>query len=221
MRVTDQMTNRIAEKSGLPIYANRASDASDNTLLSALDNRKRENTSYAEQIKSQRKKSDYQALYQSADSLKEASDAFVTGEDGQNLYEKAAAAGDWSKMTDAFAKLTERYNDTISKLNKSATGINDLYFSEMKNAAAEQKDTFAEIGAYFDKNGKMSVDMDKLKTADITKMRDVIEPFAMKLSYLSERISSQTHAQMDSISNHYDASGSLFSGYESRYDFWG
>ena len=221
MRITDQMTNRMAEKSGLPIYANRSADSSDNTLLSALNKKKQGSSQISDQYKSQKRKSNFQSLYKSADGLGTLADALATSDNDDKLYGKAAQSGDVSELAGGIERFADSYNNTLSELKDCNSTLNDFYSAEMKKAAEEQRKDFQELGISFDKTGKMSVDLEKLKAVNIEELRKVMEPFAEKVSYLSERISSQAHAEIDSISSRYDATGNLFSSYGNAYDFLG
>ena len=216
MRVTDQMMNRMAEKSGLPIHSNRGMGSSDNSLLSALN--KKSSASAYDRMKM---KSNYRTLTKDANSLHDAASLFTTEEGKESIYTKSEASQDMSEIVSGTQKLADGYNKMISGLKESSSGLNDLYLAELKKAADEQDEYLTEIGIARDKSGKMSVDVEKLKAANLETLQRAMEPFADKVSFLSERISANAKAEGSNISNHYDQSGNLYSGAGSTYDFWG
>lgn len=215
MRVTDQITNRMAEKSGLPIYANRGGNKNDNSLLSAL-NKKTSSSAY-NKVKS---RNEYQSMTKSANGLKDTADSFVSEEGKENIYDKVMTTGDMSEIVSEANKFIEGYNNVLSGLKGSASSLNELYFSEMKNVVNEREEYLSQIGISRDKNGKLSVDTEKLKAVNNETLRRAMEPFAEKVSFLAERISSNAKAESSSISSYYDRSGSLYTGFGSSYDYW-
>ena len=215
MRVTDQMINRMAEKSGLPIHSNRGMWSSDNSLISAL-NKKSSTTAY-DRMKT---KSSYQVLTKDANSLHDAANLFTTEEGKDSIYSKALESQEMSDIVSGTQKLVDGYNKIISGLRESPSGLNDLYLRELQKAADEQDEYLSEIGITRDKSGKMSVDAQKLKEANLEILQHAVEPFADKVSFLSERIATNAKAETSSISSHYDQSGNLYSGSGSMYDFW-
>ena len=91
----------------------------------------------------------------------------------------------------------------------------------MKKAANDQAETFEKVGITVGKDGKLAFEETKIKTENIETLREAMEPFANKLSILSERISRQSQAQAESISTRYDAYGNVYATGNSKYDFWG
>ena len=66
-----------------------------------------------------------------------------------------------------------------------------------------------------------AVDTDRLKKADIDEFRETMDVFAHKANFIASRVSDNTSAQADSISDRYDAYGNIFSQGASRYDYFG
>ncbi len=215
VRVTDQMINRMAEKSGLPIHSNKGMNSSDNSLLSAL-NKKSSTTAY-DKMKT---KSNFQTLTKDANSLHDTANLFTTEEGKDSIYSKAAESQDMSEIVSGAQKIADGYNKILSGLKESSSVLNDLYLTELQKVADEQDQYLIEVGITRDKAGKMSVDAEKLKVANLETLQRAMEPFADKVSFLSERIAANAKAESSSISSHYDQSGNLYSGSGSTYDFW-
>ena len=219
MRVTDHMTNQMAKQSGLPIYPNRDLTKKGNELLNALD---KNSTGISERIEDRRNRSNYLEIVNVSDKLGEAAKKWFSSEnESDNIYQRAIESSDVSEIVTALRGITGSYNETIAAMKESADGLNELYLSEMKKAAKDQAETFEKVGITVGKDGKLAFEETKIKTENIETLREAMEPFANKLSILSERISRQSQAQAESISTRYDAYGNVYATGNSKYDFWG
>ena len=219
MRVTDHMTNQMAKQSGLPIYPNRDLTKKGNELLNALD---KNSTGISERIKDRRNRSNYLEIVNVSDKLGEAAKKWFSSEnESDNIYQRAIELSDVSEIVTALRGITGSYNETIAAMKESADGLNELYLSEMKKAAKDQAETFEKVGITVGKDGKLALEETKIKTENIETLREAMEPFANKLSILSERISKASQAQEESISSRYDAFGNMYLAGGSKYDFWG
>lgn len=219
MRVTDHMTNQMAKQSGFPIYPNRDLTKKGNELLNALD---KNSTGISERIEDRRNRSNYLEIVNVSDKLGEAAKKWFSSEnESDNIYQRAIESSDVSEIVTALRGITDSYNETIAAMKESADGLNELYLSEMKKAAKDQAETFEKVGITVGKDGKLAFEETKIKTENIETLREAMEPFANKLSILSERISRQSQAQEESISSRYDAFGNMYLAGGSKYDFWG
>ncbi len=219
MRVTDHMTNQMAKQSGLPIYPNRDLTKKGNELLNALD---KNSTGISERIEDRRNRSNYLEIVNVSDKLGEDAKKWFSSEnESDNIYQRAIESSDVSEIVTALRGITGSYNETIAAMKESADGLNELYLSEMKKAAKDQAETFEKVGITVGKDGKLAFEETKIKTENIETLREAMEPFANKLSILSERISRQSQAQAESISTRYDAYGNVYATGNSKYDFWG
>ena len=88
-----------------------------------------------------------------------------------------------------------------------------------KNSEALEK-----IGVTIGKDGKLSIDQEKLGEASIEDIQAVFagsNGLAAKTAYIAERAADNAHAGTQSVSGQYNAAGTLSSQLASRYDFWG
>ena len=224
MRITTQMLNESARKAGLPVnstsllnYINN--DGSNNSLLEAL--KKNNKTTAAVDTVS---KKNYEKLKKEADKLTDSTAALLQ-EDEDNLFTQAKAGGDNQKIYDSIESFFENYNSAMKALKNASSTMNDFYRQMLSEAPEEAKESLASIGITFAKDGTASVDMDKVKEADLETLEKLFgskSNFMGKMNFLSTRISDNAGANVESLSSAYSANGNLYTGLaSSKYDFWG
>lgn len=111
------------------------------------------------------------------------------------------------------------------KILESAPGsLNDYYRQMLQEAASGNSEALASVGITVSGNGKMTVDSDKLKTADVDALEKALGTsggFTSKVSFVAGRVSDNARAGAESITSQYGANGSLLAAAGSRYSFWG
>jgi len=222
MRITTQMLNESARKAGLPINNTsllnyKKNDGTGNSLLDAL-NKKKETAATAAQ------KSDYEKLDKEADQLTQVAEVLL--KDGENsLFEQAKTSGDNQKVYDSIEKLFASYNSTLKELRNTSNTMNDFYRQMLLEAPDEVKENLSGVGITFAKDGTASIDMEKVKAADLETLEGLFgkeSDFVQKIEFLSTRISDNAEANVESLGNAYNAGGNLYSAMSSsKYDFWG
>lgn len=218
MRITTQMLNRSARKAGLPIHSasllNYIKGNSGNTTPSALN--KSSKTNAATKIK-------YEKLEKTADQLSEAASVFMeSGKD--SLFSKARESGDSKDICNAVEDFVGKYNNTLSALKNTSGTLNDYYSQMLNSAAFDKKEALESIGISIAKDGRLSIDKDKLKGADIDTLEKVLgntTGFTKKVSYAADRISDNARTNQRSLSNQYSSTGSLYSSLEGKFDLFG
>lgn len=222
MRITTQMLNESARKSGLPInntsllnYIN--GDETNNSLLEVL-NKNRTTTVNTEC------KTNYEKLEQEADKLTQSTQIMLQ-EDERNLFKQAKESGDNQKVYDSIESLFENYNSTMTALKNASGTMNDFYRQMLTEAAEEEKESLESIGITFEKDGTASVDMEKVKVADLETLENIFgneSDFISKINFISTRISDNAEANIKSLSSTYSSVGNLYTtSMSSKYDFWG
>lgn len=223
MRVTTQMLNETAKRTGIPInqsnllsYINNSGQTDGNTLLDALKDAKEKKVS-AESTEN------YQKLQKAADSLQEQADKLTaSGED--SFFDKIKESGDHEALQAGVKNYVKSYNDTLSALKKAPSLLNDYYSQMMQEAAQDNSEALSNIGVTVGKDGSLFVDEEKLKDATIEDVEAVFGAsgeFSSKTSFLAERISDNAQTNAKSVSSQYDATGNLYSQLASQYNFWG
>ncbi|MDE7313057.1 MAG: hypothetical protein K2N87_15770 [Eubacterium sp.] len=218
MRITTQMLNETAKRTGIPInrtslldYVNNDSSSSQNSLLDAL--KKNDKTSSSSVA-------NYKKLEKAASALKEQADKLAeTGE--KSFWEKFKDSEDPQEVYAAVGDFVDSYNSTISNLKKSTGVLDQYYLAQLKDAAADYSEELGKIGITVGKDGMLSIDSKKLGEASVEEIQNALSKAASKTAFIADRISNNAQAGIESTSSQYNGAGSLVSQLASRYDFWG
>ena len=216
MRVTSQMLDKAAAKSGLPIRRASLLDYIDNPLLNSLE----KNSGIT--VDSKRKEA-YEKLEKAADKLFQSADV-LTDDGEKSAFAEAEKSGDAGQVYDGISNLLKNYNNLLEVLKSSSSPINDYYRKMMEEAAEENREAFSSVGITISKEGTVSIDQEKLKTADLKALEKIFGTsgtFTVKTEFLAARVALNAQAGISSISNQYDSMGSSFSASYGKYDFWG
>lgn len=220
MRITTQMLNEKARKTGIPINSGSLlnhlnNSASDNSLLKALNK--------SGSAVDAKQKNDYDKLERNASQLcKRADNLAATGEN--SLFAKAKESKDTEELCKEIQSLVEDYNSTMKILESASGPLNDYYRQMLQEAASGNSESLANVGITVSKDGKMTVDSDKLKAADIDTLEKVLGAsgsFTSKVSFVAGRVSDNARTGAESITSQYGANGSLLAAAGSKYSFWG
>lgn len=227
MRITTQMLNETAKKSGIPInqssllsYLNNSDGTSGDTLLNALNKNSKVSSTAAK---------NYKKLENTADKLQDSADK-LTAEGEKSLFEKIRNSEEQDieknqeELYSSVADFLDNYNATLSELNKTTNPMNMYYRQELKEAASENSKALANLGISIGKDGKLILDEEKLREAsvdDIEKVFGSKGTLVRKASIIAGKVSDNAQANAESISSQYGPLGNLQSQLTSKYDFWG
>lgn len=225
MRITTQMLNASARRAGLPInntsllnYINSdGTSQTNNALLEALNKNKKTTANSID-------KNTYEKLDKEADKLTQSANGLL--QEGENsLFEQAKKTEDNQKIYDGIEELIENYNSTMDSLKGTSNVMTQFYKEILAETPEEMKEKLESVGVTFGKDGTASVDMEKLKAADIDTLEELFgskSDFVNKVKILSAKISDHAEANLDSISSTYTSKGSTYnSNTNSKYDLWG
>lgn len=225
MRITTQMLNEQAKRSGLPInhstlldYIN--TDKKSNSLFDTLNSKK---TDYSNATQ----KNNYEKLEKLSDELLNKIVEFLD-EDDNSIFGKLNSNENFDEnknnLYDSVESLVESYNKT-SKQIKSAGGTLNSYYSKMlKEAVTDSEKELEAIGISVNSDGTLSLNKDKLKSSDIDSIKKVLggsETFLVKTAIVVSGVSKNANANVASASNQYNSSGSTYAASNNKYDFWG
>ena len=163
-------------------------------------------------------------LNKEADQLTQVAESLL--QDGaDSLFEQAKVSGDNQKIYNGIEGLFEKYNSTLKALRSASNTMTDFYRQTMMETAIESKESLSSVGITFAKDGTASVDIEKMKVTDLTTLENLFgskSEFVNKIGFLSDRISNNAEANIESLSSAYNAGGNLYSLLNSsKYDFWG
>ena len=226
MRVTTQMLNESARKAGLPVnrtsllnYINSDKNSNTNSLLQSLSK-----SSSTSSVADTENRKNYEKLGKEADRLTDAAAGLMKAGD-DNLFTQAKESGDTQKICENIENLLKSYNSTLKALKNTSGTLNDFYRQMLSDAPEEAKESLANIGITFDKDGTASVDTEKLKKADLETLEGLFgskSSFMSKLHFVSTRIADNADANLESAGNTYSSKGRLYSeGSGSKYNFLG
>ena len=215
MRVTSQMLDKAAAKSGLPIRRASLLDYIDNPSLgnNPLLNSLEKNSGIT--VDSKRKEA-YEKLEKAADKLFQSADV-LTDDGEKSAFAEAEKSGDAGQVYDGISNLLKNYNNLLEVLKSSSSPINDYYRKMMEEAAEENREAFSSVGITISKEGTVSIDQEKA----LEKIFGTSGTFTVKTEFLAARVALNAQAGISSISNQYDSMGSSFSASYGKYDFWG
>ncbi len=223
MRITTQMLNETAKRTGIPInqpnllsYINNENSSGSNTLLDALNENKNSKVSSAAAA-------GYKKLEKSAGSLKEQAEKLAeTGE--KSFLEKIRTEGNTGEAYKVVESYVEHYNSAVSSLGKSEGVLNQYYSKMLQEAAEDSSEALEKIGITAGKDGRLSIDAQKLAAASIDDIQSAFggtDGLAAKTAFIAGRISDNAQAGLKSVSGQYDSGGNLQSQLAGRYDFRG
>lgn len=206
MRITDGILKDTSLRSGISLsggtLVNQLNGDSTDSLIGSLHD---QDTSAPDSVSREK----YKKLRESAEKLEaQANRLKKTGED--SVFEKAKESGDTSEVCGEISSLVSSYNELMEKLRSDTSTMGMFYWQSLQEAVTENKDALSEIGITVDKNGKMRVDEEKLKSADLDKIEKLMgaEGTVMaKLSLISGKIVDNAEANLKSVSSQYNAAG--------------
>lgn len=208
MRITTQMLNESARKTGLPVngtsllnYINN-DDRNNNSLLSALNKK----TTSVFDVENKKK---YKKLGKEADKLTDSA-SVLQQERADNLFTQAKESGNNQKIYDSIENFFKNYNSTVKALKNTSDTMNNFYRQMLSDAAKEAEESLSGIGITFHKDGSANVDMDKVKKSDMETLENLFgskSDFVSKVNFISTRISDNAEANVKSFSSSYSSNG--------------
>ena len=220
MRITTQMLNQSAKRSGLDI--NRP------TLLDYMKNKNMGNPLYQALSRNRsintnsEKLERYEKLEEEAGQLTKLTQKLL--DDGEkSVFEQAKVSGDNQEIYNSVEKMFDGYNRTLKSLRTTSNTMNDFYRKMLMEAPEETREELEKLGITFGKDGTADVDMSKLKEVDYETLKKHFgnnSDLVNKLEFIASRISDNAKANVESIGSSYNASGTVYgNSINSKYDF--
>lgn len=207
MRITAGMLGEASLQAGMPLaggntLASYLNGDSSRTLASSLGESHHSTLDSLNKGKYEKQKEAAERLEQYADSL--------CGTEDKSIYAKARESGDAAELYDEVEKMVSSYNGMLDKLRTDMTTLGRFYQSSLKEAVEENKKGLKELGISIDKNGRMVVDKERLKSAGVDKVESVFGAdgtLSSKLSLIAEKVADSAAANLKSASSQYNAAG--------------
>lgn len=207
MRITAGMVGEASVQAGMSLtggstLASYLNDDTSKTLASSLGESHHSTLDSLNKGKYEKQKEAAERLEQYADSL--------CGAGNKSIYAKARESGDATELYDEVEKMVSSYNGMLDKLRTDMTTLGRFYQSSLKEAVEENKNGLKELGISIDKNGRMVVDKEKLRSAGVDKVESVFGAegtLSSKLSMIAEKVADSAAANLKSASSQYNAAG--------------
>ena len=213
MRITNQMMQQTAKKTGIPLQQNtlldilNKSSSPSNSLLPSVESSGSTNT-FLEKLNNKSNKQ----LKEAAESLSDY--AAKLAEDGEgSLFAKAEASKDTSELVEHIKGMAQAYNNTLKHLNGSDSGLERFYRQELNSYLTEHADALKKVGVTKKKDGGISIDEKTLKAADIDSLKAAFgssSGFSEKVGYVAGRVAENSRASSAGILGGYNSSGMDF-----------
>jgi len=227
MRVTNQMTSQIALKSGIPLQQNNLlniltnqEQSDDNSLLSSIGTSKN-GISALQKLNHK----DNEKLHSYGTSLSEFASKLNESGEG-SLYEKAKESNSTEEIVSNVQKMVDAYNNTLDLLKNSEGDLNRFYMEELRSYVTEHQDALKAAGVTAKSDGKLSVNEETLKKADLETLEAAFgseSGFTDKVGYVAGRVAENAEADNYTYLNQYNETGlSNWENYAANhYNFWG
>lgn len=154
-------------------------------------------------------KGKYEKMREMAENLEQYTERLKESGD-KSIYENARKSGDLSELYGEVEKMVSSYNSMLDKLRTDMTTMGRFYQQSLKEAVAENKDILGFAGISIDKNGRMKLDKDKLKTVDADQLESIFGAdgtLSSKLNLIAEKVADNAEANLKSASSQYNAAG--------------
>lgn len=206
MRITSTMTNGASLEAGMSLTGNSLVNHLNGEESDSLVNSLGENHHSTANVLTKGK---YEKQREAAKNLE--SQSAKLNETGKgSVYEQARESGDAGEVQDEVQKLVSAYNGMLDRLRTDMSTMGRFYQQSLKEAAEENKDLLKLVGISLDKNGRMSIDKEKFKASDVTKLEGIFGAegtLSSKLNMIAEKVADNAQANLKSASNQYNAAG--------------
>lgn len=165
-------------------------------------------------------KNSYQKLKEAAEKLEQQADKLNTS-GSKSVYEKARESGDASEVYDEVEKLVSSYNDMLDKVRTDTSTLGRFYYQSLKEVVTENKNALSGLGISIDKNGRLNIDKEKLKAADVDRVESVFGAagtLSSRLNLIAGKVADSAQANLKSASSQYDATGNSVDALLRSYD---
>lgn len=231
MRITNQIMANTAQKSGIPLQQNsllnimtKQYQSEENGLLSRIGKTKNDDDLTSALLK-QYKGRKNEKLQKHADSLSEfATKLNASGED--SLFGIAEKSENTEDIVKNVQGMVDAYNNTLDQLKNTEGELNKFYMDELKTYVSDHKEALNAAGVTAGADGKLAIDGEKLKSADLETLEKAFgssSGFTDKLGYVAGRVAENATASDYAFLNQYNEKGiaNLESYVANHYNFWG
>lgn len=217
MRITSTMTGNASLEAGMSLTGNSLVNYLNGNESDSLANSLGDSHYSTAKALSKGK---YEKMKEAAENLEQFTERLKES-GGKSIYEKARESGDLTELYGEVEKMVASYNGMLDKLRTDMTTMGRFYYQSLKEAVAENKELLGFAGVSIDKNGKMKLDKDKLKTVDADQLESIFGAdgtLSSKLNMIAGKVADSAEANLKSASSQYNAAGNSVDSLIRSYD---
>jgi len=165
-------------------------------------------------------KSNYKSMKSAAQDVQTYLEHLMSTEEG-SLFETAEKSNDTSSIVKEIRSFVDDYNEMVGRMNSEGGTVNELYVKQLHGFVVSNKSRLENIGVTENNNGMLTVDLIKLKEADLDKLKNVFQgegSFAAKVAERSKRVEENADTNLNSLNtatyssllSNYGTSGSKY-----------
>lgn len=133
-----------------------------------------------------------------------------------------AVDGEDKNIVDQAVKMADSFNETLNQLKDASGVLNQYYYQTLKETSTGNLNALEEIGIKVAADGRLSINREKLESADAEKVKALMGSqgeFLKKVSFVASRAADNAQASASSLSNRYNSRGDLSNSYLSRISY--
>lgn len=209
MRITTQMLNNTAVKTGINInrtslldYVNNPSKASAFIDSLASGNYDAKNSESLLSTKN------YDKLLEVSKKLEKLAGNLVS-DDEKSVIGEALKNKDADALTNALDEFVKNCNETLEALNKTSSRVDSYYATTLKALHISSREQLSALGISInEKSGMLSFDDSKLEGVDIETLGGLVGElgdYADKVKFIASRCADNAETSINSVSNLYNS----------------
>ena len=150
--------------------------------------------------------------YDTSSSSKVASSAsnlnsVISSLSNESLWNEDSSDYSKDKVYDTVNNFVSAYNTLITNINTVGSTIENTYKTKLDKLVTDNKEALAAVGITVDDNGKLSVDTDKLKSADMSELKKMLGSESELMKGIKEQSGSVNNIVSEALSIQKSLSG--------------
>lgn len=149
------------------------------------------------------KDAQYEKVASSASNL----NSVISSLSNESLWNEDSSDYSKDKVYDNVNNFVSAYNTLITNINTVGSTIENTYKTKLDKLVTDNKEALAAVGITVDDNGKLSVDTDKLKSADMSELKKMLGSESELMKGIKEQSGSVNNIVSEALSIQKSLSG--------------
>ena len=149
------------------------------------------------------KDAQYEKVASSASNL----NSVISSLSNESLWNEDSSDYSKDKVYDTVNNFVSAYNTLITNINTVGSTIENTYKTKLDKLVTDNKEALAAVGITVDDNGKLSVDTDKLKSADMSELKKMLGSESELMKGIKEQSGSVNNIVSEALSIQKSLSG--------------